>query len=935
HDATNIYSNVICKEIDSTAMAHASLCFSQAGVSDEHVLFNIDSVTALPKSTEQIIFEGEVIQKQIFSSFHSSNNFQPVATVKIERNIKSITVAGLLLSSKVTAMPYSAEVKDKYEKPEGNLPLYKEQQRYPRALPEEHPAQQPNRDYFGEIIEKNAGLMGKLFSVLNDLQKNEYIKGADELIVFSQTGKWPENGRNLASEYMLKKIGDYIQKGAIIILHDESRVTFYQFIIDRLERQYEMFEMLARDMVVHPERKESGHYLHHLKMKFINPYTPSFEKLYGRDVISRVLEDINLHKKNTSKPKPFNVRQLQTLFKMAQLVIHHLSRNEGYRILLEHNIRKQSYLIVLTILQECMKLKVSGQIREGDINRISRKIIVNNKLSRHFEKVIKNNRSGIQNRLMKLAIHKQLGWAEKFYKSEEHIKKHMEECNILDAFDMSKMIQSAVTGFIHEAQDISASIWLTTEQKHERQVQALERFKSKVSSMNDGQQFVYGFNKVIQEGLGGLIELSFDIDDSRHHRTESSLSPASREGLHLLGTIWNSIMSFVPGFNALAGTSSILNRAVVEKSADVCGYVQDIIRVGMEAIPVAEAKFTERASNAKYTGLQFVENKIERGVIRSPIQKGNNYKVIESIEGTDFIYQKSNQKILELNPEGNDGLYRATGFDKEIHGYYKQSGERFYRKQKSFSPFSTEAPNTIKYGDREVVLTKEPGSETYQGTFSDTGKNAGMTFYRTSDGKFYKASGLKGGGLIRHVDKPYSELREGDFGYDVELLDIEDDSPLLEDMIPSLSEDLYPTAEENVQSIYKKHQGGDAAAGETEVVLCRGTIGPQSENIIKFKTAGGVEGADSSVLPVSEETARQQVRSGRIAPEYTTELSVADRFSRGHHLIIVKVKAKYLTRGSISESGWVIPHTAPVEPVGVIDRTYGHAENTAQVNASK
>ncbi|MCT6958018.1 DUF4765 family protein, partial [Salmonella enterica] len=51
HDATNIYSNVICKEIDSTAMAHASLCFSQAGVSDEHVLFNIDSVTALPKSS--------------------------------------------------------------------------------------------------------------------------------------------------------------------------------------------------------------------------------------------------------------------------------------------------------------------------------------------------------------------------------------------------------------------------------------------------------------------------------------------------------------------------------------------------------------------------------------------------------------------------------------------------------------------------------------------------------------------------------------------------------------------------------------------------------------------------------------------------------------------------------------------------------------------
>lgn len=52
-----------------------------------------------------------------------------------------------------------------------------------------------------------------------------------------------------------------------------------------------------------------------------------------------------------------------------------------------------------------------------------------------------------------------------------------------------------------------------------------------------------------------------------------------------------------------------------------------------------------------------------------------------------------------------------------------------------------------------------------------------MTFYRSSDGRFYQASGLKGGGLIRHIDKPYSELREGDAGYDEELLDITDDSP--------------------------------------------------------------------------------------------------------------------------------------------------------------
>ncbi len=99
-------------------------------------------------------------------------------------------------------------------------------------------------------------------------------------------------------------------------------------------------------------------------------------------------------------------------------------------------------------------------------------------------------------------------------------------------------------------------------------------------------------------------------------------------------------------------------------------------------------------------------------------------------------------------------------------------------------------------------------------------------------------------GLIRHIDKPYSELREGDAGYDEELLDITDDSPLTgRYILASLSED-DPTSEENVQSIYKKCRSGDAAAGETEVVLCRGTIGPQAENIVSFKTAGGIEGGD-------------------------------------------------------------------------------------------
>lgn len=348
--------------------------------------------------------------------------------------------------------------------------------------------------------------------------------------------------------------------------------------------------------------------------------------------------------------------------------------------------------------------------------------------------------------------------------------------------------------------------------------------------------------------------------------------------------------------------------------------------------PVTIHKMDRSIKNIAVTGLLLSSRlAVTSGDYR--IKNGNS-------EGeNDFLPVKELQRYERALPEDHPAPTTEPNLaGKVLDGLFEHvtsmAGGR-YRKQASYPPLSSEAPNTIKYGDRELVLTKEPGSETYQATYSDSGKNSAMTFYRSSDGRFYQASGLKGGGLIRHIDKPYSELREGDTGYDEELLDITDDSPLLEDILASLSEDLYPTSEEDVQSIYKKYQSGDAAAGETEVVLCRGTIGPQAENIVSFKTAGGIEGGDVEVLPVSAEIAKEQVRSGRIVPEYTTDLSVADRFSREHYLIIVRVKVKYLTRGSVSESGWVMPKKTPVDPVGIIDRTYGKAENTGQANASK
>ncbi|EBF9676366.1 DUF4765 family protein [Salmonella enterica] len=953
-EVTNVYANVIYKEIDSAAIAHASSCFSQVTMSGEHELFNVDSVTVPPKSTEQIISEGKEIQREIFLSSHSGNHFQPVIIHKMDRSIKNIAVTSLLLSSRLAVTSGDYRIKNGNSEGENDFLPVKELQRYERALPEDHPAPNTEPHPLGKVLD---GLFdhytsvagGHLVAVLKLLGKeqeaNSYKRGYHELLAFSQTGQWTHDGRAIAAEYMFKGLLVHLSD-KLIILGEGSFVSFLSFVRENIQHQYKIYELIARDMLVHPLHFSTesappmidrplwtmeSHYTKVLYEKFPDISGSSFEVFYGKEAIITALEIVSFDRQERGK-SAFNKKRMSHLYKLVQLVIHHLSSNGGDRVLLSPEGIKNNFIIMRHIIFWCAK--ITGPINDKKINAIARKIVVNNKFSNGVKSILPKSNDPLIS-LMKAAINKQLNWAEKYYRAETHMKEHMQECDILGLMDTNKMVREAVIGLIHEISDIAQSSWLTLEEQHERQAQALESFKEKLSSMNGGQEFVYAFNKIIQEGLGGLIELSFDLDDTIHHRTTSSLSPAARAGLHLLGTVWNIVMGLVPGFNALAGTSSILNRAVVENSADVCGYVQDIVRIGMEAVPVAGAKFTERAANAKYTGLRFVEDKIQRGVVRAPIQKGSNYKTIESIENTDFIYQKSSQKVLELGPAGNDGLYRATGFDKQTYGYYKPSGEGFYRKQASYPPLSSEAPNTIKYGDRELVLTKEPGSETYRATYSDSGKDSAMTFYRSSDGRFYQASGLKGGGLIRHIDKPYSELREGDAGYDEELLDITDDSPLLEDILASLSEDLYPTSEENVQGIYKKYQSGDAAAGETEVVLCRGTIGPQAENIVSFKTAGGIEGGDAEVLPVSAEIAKEQVRSGRIVPEYTTDLSVADRFSREHYLIIVRAKVKYLTRGSVSESGWVMPKKTPVDPVGIIDRTYGKAENTGQANASK
>lgn len=941
----DIYTNIIFKELTPQAMAHSSESFQHISVGKEHKLFDSETSEILTDNIEQVISKGKALQKEFFNSFIKNKETESFTVKPDKYSIKRIVLNGLLLTSNA-----SGTLSNNYNQHNANNIANKINIRLSRSLPEEHAAPAINQNTLlakktvDRIIAHILPVYPLISRVEQEQKNNNYIRGYHELLAFRQTGSWIRNGRNAARDYIVELIKNHFYKFEIKDSR-ENFIFFKDFIHARREHEYRIYEALARDIIVHPQpyhldykEPEQGellisvpenHYMEAIRNKFTYNEPLHFDDMYGKESISVSIELDNLKSKREK-----NKKNSEHLLRNIQLVIHNLSKNGGDKILCSSNGSKYHRLILNTIVRLCKQYQ--SNINEKIIDSISKKIIHNNDFSPNLKRTFSRINSSRYNPwLMAVATEKQLSWAETHYQAQRHIQEHMQDCEILNVMDANKMVRDAIISFVHQINEITEASWMSAEEQHEKKIQALNTFKTKIASMDGGQEFIYGFNKVIQEGLGGLIELSFDIDDTRHHRNLSSLSPASRSGLHLLGSIWNIVMSAVPDFNTLSGSSSILNSAIVEKSTDVCGYIQDAIRIGMEALPVAEAKFTKRASNAKYTGLRFIEEKINKNIIEPPLQRGSSFKVIESIENTDFIYQSSSKKILELNHKGDHELFSATSFDNKNHGYYKRSGDGFYRKQHSFQPLSSENPNKILYNTKEVELTKESNSEIYSGTFIDNGKSTIVKFYKSSDGSFYQAEGLKGGGVIRHTDKPYSELKEGDIGYDEELLDITDDSPELEETLPALSEDLYPSEEENVQNLYNKFKHGDVEAGMTEVTLCRGTIASQAENIVSYGTAGGAEIANPNVSPVSEDIAKLQIKSGRIEPEYTTDISVADRFSRGHHLVIVKTKVKYLTRGSISESGWIIPKNAPVEPVGLIDRTFGQSENIQQANASK
>lgn len=523
-EVTNIYANVIYKEIDPAAIAHTSACFSQVTMSGEHELFNVDSVTVPPKSTEQIISEGKEIQRQIFLSSHSRNHAQSVTVHKMDRSIKKIAVTGLLLSSRLAVTSGDYRIKNGNSEGENDFLPVKELQRYERALPEDHTAPNTEPHPLGKVLD---GLFdhytsvagGHLVAVLKLLGKeqeaNSYKRGYHELLAFSQTGQWTHDGRVIAAEYMLKGLLVHLSD-KLIILGEGSFISFLSFVRENIQHQYKIYELMARDMLVHPlpfstdsappmiDRPlwtRESHYTKVLYEKFPDISGSSFEVFYGKEAIITALEIVSFNRQERGK-SAFNKKRMSHLYKLVQLVIHHLSSNGGDRVLLSPKGIKNNFIIMRHIIFWCAKIKVP--VDDKKINTIARKIVVNNKFSNGVKSILPKSNDPLIS-LMKAAINKQLNWAEKYYRAETHMKEHMQECDILGLMDTNKMVREAVIGLIHEISDIAQSSWLTLEEQHEKQAQSLESFKEKVSSMNGGQQFVYGFNKIIQEGLGGLI----------------------------------------------------------------------------------------------------------------------------------------------------------------------------------------------------------------------------------------------------------------------------------------------------------------------------------------------------------------------------------------------------------------------------------------------
>jgi hypothetical protein len=107
-------------------------------------------------------------------------------------------------------------------------------------------------------------------------------------------------------------------------------------------------------------------------------------------------------------------------------------------------------------------------------------------------------------------------------------------------------------------------------------------------------------------------------------------------------------------------------------------------------------------------------------------------------------------------------------------------------------------------------------------------------------------------------------------------------------------------------------------SGEIIVTLVRGCSRDGGSAAVRAMSAGGAArdpqcGRPSETQAISQVGGSQPGRPQEKLPEFTAVASNSASWSRRGGWLVIKIRAKYLVRGDVGQSGWVCLHSAPLE----------------------
>lgn len=414
-----------------------------------------------------------------------------------------------------------------------------------------------------------------------------------------------------------------------------------------------------------------------------------------------------------------------------------------------------------------------------------------------------------------------------------------------------------------------------------------------VNGSFDESYFLYSRKNISERDVFDAIALS--VQKRSFSDGDTIIKSNSEAQRDYALTIIQTIVSMAPVFDVILPEVSVpLSLGIIASSMGI-SFDQlingDTYEERRSAIPGV-------ATNAVLLGISFA--------IPYLISKASKNKVIlsKTVSNEDTPLNETNiDKFLSENGINKENIPESGILEVEIK--------------------NTELPvNLIKISDENNQIIAVRGSA-QSGIYYEVDIETGYEIlsrrvYRTEyNNKIFwtRSGGLKGGQPFDFenldiptffVDKPYSELASSQ-----ELSFINNDSPLL---FPDVDSRLpKPTPEIDIRN-YSTHF---SRFSENTVTLMRGTTEEEAWNIASYKTAGG------SNKELEEIFIGGGPQANLSFTEYTSNVRSADAASRGHFLVVVNVKIKYINNDNVLYANhWAIPDEAPVEVLAVVDRRF-------------